>query len=105
VPNFWVAAGLFLLRESLVEMDVPTRQSFVMAIVRPEERTVASGVTHLVRMGGWAIGPVFAGALMQGVALGTPLMIGAGLKVTYDVLLYLAFRRVRPREEADAATR
>jgi MFS family permease len=56
-PNFWVAAVLFLLREGLVEMDVPTRQSYVMAVVRPEERTFASGVTHLVRLGGWALAP------------------------------------------------
>jgi hypothetical protein len=49
-----LAAALFLLRESLVEMDVPTRQSYVMAVVRPEERTFASGVTHLVRLASWA---------------------------------------------------
>ncbi|MEO8017939.1 MAG: MFS transporter, partial [Pseudomonadota bacterium] len=55
MPTFPVAAALFLLRESLVEMDVPTRQSYVMAVVRPEERTFASGITHLVRMAGWAV--------------------------------------------------
>ncbi len=98
-PSFAVAAVLFLLREGLVEMDVPTRQSYVMAVVRPEERTVASGVTHLVRMVGWAVAPAVAGAFMQGVALLTPLLIGAALKVTYDVLLYAAFRRVAPPEE------
>ncbi len=98
-PNFGVAAALFLLRESLVEMDVPTRQSYVMAVVRPEERTIAAGVTSLVRLGGWAIGPVFAGALMSGPALGAPLVAGAGLKIAYDVLLYGAFRRLEPPEE------
>ncbi|MFL5354041.1 hypothetical protein [Archangium sp.] len=92
--------GLFLLREGLVEMDVPTRQSYVMAVVRPEERTFAAGATHLVRVGGWAVAPALAGLLMQGVSLVTPLLIGAGLKVLYDVLLYLAFRRVKPPEEA-----
>ena len=81
-------------------MDVPTRQSYVMAVVRPEERTVAAGVTHLVRLGGWAVGPTFAGALMQGVGLGTPLVIGAAMKIVYDVMLYGAFRHVRPPEEA-----
>lgn len=101
-PNFPVAALLFLLREGLVEMDVPTRQSYVMAVVRPEERTVASGVTHVVRLGAWAAGPSFAGLLMQGVALGIPLVVGAGLKISYDVLLYWAFRRVRPPEEASS---
>lgn len=98
-PNFPVAAALFLLREGLVEMDVPTRQSYVMAVVRPEERTVASGVTHLVRVGAWAVAPSFAGALMQGVSLGIPIMIGAGMKIAYDLLLYTAFRKARPPEE------
>src|SRR5207249_4427022 len=63
-PNFPVAAALFLLREGLVEMDVPTRQSYVMAIVSTEERTVASGITHLVRLAGWALAPFFAGLIM-----------------------------------------
>ncbi len=99
-PSFPVAAALFLLREGLVEMDVPTRQSYVMAVVRPEERTFASGVTHLVRMGAWAVAPSFAGFLMQGVSLGVPLVIGASMKIGYDVLLYRAFRRVRPPEES-----
>jgi len=102
-PNFPVAAVLFLLREGLVEMDVPTRQSYVMAVVRPEERTVASGVTHLVRVAGWAVAPSFAGALMQGVSLGVPLMIGAGMKIGYDLLLYAAFRKAKPPEEAATA--
>lgn len=98
-PNIWVAALFFLLRESLVEMDVPARQSYVMAVVRPEERTFASGVTHLVRLGGWAVAPSFAGLLMQQLALATPIFIGAALKITYDVLLYFSFRKIRPPEE------
>jgi MFS family permease len=98
-PNFLVAAILFLLREGLVEMDVPTRQSYVMAVVKPEERATASGVTHLVRLGAWATAPSFAGACMQSVTLGAPLLIGAGMKITYDILLYRSFRRVRPPEE------
>jgi MFS family permease len=98
-PNFWVAAILFLLREGLVEMDVPTRQSYVMAVVRPQERTFASGATHLVRLGGWAVAPSFAGLLMQYLSLGTPLLIGAGMKISYDILLYFAFRGLKPPEE------
>ena len=98
-PSFEVAALLFLLREGLVEMDVPTRQSYIMAMVRPEERTFASGITHLVRMGGWAIAPFFAGFLMQGLALATPLLIGAGMKIVYDIALYKAFRHLKPPEE------
>jgi MFS family permease len=98
-PSFPVAALLFLLREGLVEMDVPTRQSYVMAVVRPEERTFAAGVTHLVRLGAWAIAPAFAGLFMSGVSLAAPLVAGAGMKLLYDALLYAAFRRVKPPEE------
>lgn len=98
-PNLQVASVLFLLREALVEMDVPTRQSYVMALVRPEERTAAAGVTGIVRMAGWAIGPVFTGSLMAGAALAAPLYIGAGLKIAYDLALWRAFRHVRPPEE------
>lgn len=98
-PNFPIAAALFLLREGLVEMDVPTRQSYVMAMVRPEERTFASGITNLVRLGGWAIAPAFAGLLMQGASLVAPLFVGAGMKISYDMLLFLAFRHRRPPEE------
>jgi MFS family permease len=98
-PTFPVAAILFLVRESLVEMDVPTRQSYVMAIVRPEERTVVSSATNLVRMVGWTVAPFAAGALMRNVSLMVPLVVGAGLKIAYDVLLYVAFHRLPPPEE------
>jgi len=98
-PTFQVAAVLFLLREGLVEMDVPTRQSYVMAVVRPEERTVAAGVTQLVRVAGWAVGALLAGAAMEHIAAATPLAIAAALKITYDVCLYAAFRREHPPEE------
>ena len=98
-PNFIVAAVLFLLREGLVEMDVPTRQSYVMAVVRPEERTVAGGVTQMVRTASWAVGPPFAGLFMQGLSLASPLVIAAAMKIGYDVLLYAAFRKLKPPEE------
>jgi MFS family permease len=98
-PNFETAAVLFLLREGLVEMDVPTRQSYVMAVVRSEERLFASGITHLVRMAGWAIAPAVAGLLMSGSSLATPIIVGAAMKIAYDLLLWRAFRGVRPPEE------
>jgi MFS family permease len=100
MPSFPVAAVLFLLREGLVEMDVPTRQSYVMAVVRPEERAIASGVTHLVRLGGWAVAPVVAGALMTTPGtLALPLLVGAAMKIAYDLLLWRSFHNVRPPEE------
>jgi len=98
-PDFAVAAALFLVREALVEMDVPTRQSYVMAVVAPNERTYASGITSLVRLGGWAVAPFTAGFLMQGLALAAPLLIGAGMKIGYDLLLWRAFRGLKPPEE------
>jgi MFS family permease len=101
MPTFPIAAALFLVREGLVEMDVPTRQSYVMAVVRPEERAFASGVTHLVRLGGWAIAPAIAGFLMSGSGLALPLIIGAGMKIAYDLMLWRSFRRLRPPEELE----
>ena len=102
VPSFPVAAALFLVRESLAEMDVPTRQSYVMAVVRPEERIVASGVTNLVRLAGWAAAPAIGGALMEGFPLAVPLIVGAALKTAYDVALWLSFHRLAPPEEHPA---
>lgn len=103
MPSFPIAAALFLLREGLVEMDVPTRQSYVMAVVRPQERAFASGVTHLVRLAGWAIAPAIAGLLMSGSSLALPLVIGAGMKIAYDLLLWRSFRRLHPPEERGPA--
>jgi predicted MFS family arabinose efflux permease len=102
-PSAAIAAALFLAREALVEMDVPTRQSYVMAVVKPSERTFASGVTNVTRNVAWAVGPSVAGVIMQNVALAGPLVIGGTLKITYDLLLYRAFRHVRPLEEEIAA--
>jgi predicted MFS family arabinose efflux permease len=98
-PSFEVAAALFLLRECLVEMDVPTRQSYVMGVVASDERTTVSGVVNLVRLAAWGAGAGVAGLVMQRVALATPLVLGATLKIVYDLLLYAAFRRERPPEE------
>ncbi len=100
-PTFPVAAVLFLLREGLVEMDVPTRQSYVMAVVRPEERTTASAATGFVRVGGWAVGSWLSGLVMEGAGAAAvlPLVISAGMKITYDVLLWSSFRRLKPPEE------
>jgi MFS family permease len=99
-PTATLAGSLFLAREALVEMDVPTRQSYVMAIVRPAERTLASSVTTVTRNISWAAGPALAGIVMQQAALAAPLFVGSGLKVAYDLLLYGSFRRIRPPEEA-----
>jgi len=101
-PSFWVAAVLFVLREGLVEMDVPTRQSYVMAVVHPDERTVASGVTSLVRLGAWAVAPSFAGLFMASGSFAAPLIAGAAMKISYDLLLWSAFRNAPAPEERAA---
>ena len=98
-PDFTVAATLFVLREGLAEMDVPTRQSYLMAIVPPHERTWASGMSQLARAGGRMVAPLFAGAAMQTGALWIPLAAGASVKIAYDLLLWRAFRRLKPPEE------
>ena len=98
-PSLKIAVALFLLRESLVEMDVPTRQSYVAAVVRPHERTYASGITNLTRTLSWAGASSFAGALMQNLAFSAPLIVGGSLKIGYDLLLYRGFRSIRPPEE------
>jgi MFS family permease len=98
-PSLKVAIVLFLCREALVEMDVPTRQSYVAAVVLPSERTFASGIANLSRNIFWAVGSSVAGFLMQNVAFSAPLVIGGGTKISYDLLLYRAFRNLRPPEE------
>ena len=98
-PKFTIAAVLLLFREALVEMDVPTRQSYVAAVVQPHERVYASGVTNLTRTGGWAVTASLSGVLMQHVAFSAPLILGGSMKVIYDILLYKSFRHQRPPEE------
>lgn len=100
-PSFKVAILLFLCREALVEMDVPTRQSYVAAVVLPNERTFASGFTNLARNVFWAVGSTVAGLVMQNLAFSAPLLIGGGMKVAYDLVLYRAFRNLRPPEELE----
>ena len=103
-PSFKWAVVLFLCREALVEMDVPTRQSYVAALVKPSERTFASGITNLARNLFWAIGSGVGGVMMQILTFSAPLLVGGGVKVAYDLLLYRSFRSLKPPEEAGAAT-
>jgi Major Facilitator Superfamily len=98
-PNFSSAAALLLARESLVEMDVPTRQSYVMAIIEPQERTFAAGLTNLSRNIFWAVASGLSGVLMQSLTFSAPLIAGGGLKISYDVFLYRKFRHIKPPEE------
>ncbi|MCS7364782.1 MAG: MFS transporter [archaeon GB-1867-035] len=98
-PDLNFALALYLGRQLLSEMDVPTRQSYIMAIVKPEERTFASGVTSLVRVFSASISPSIAGYIMKIYSLSAPLGIGGILKTAYDISLYLTFRNIKPPEE------
>ena len=98
-PSAKFAILLFFAREALVEMDVPTRQSYVAALVAPAERSFASAVTNVARNVCWAIGSALAGVLMQEVSFGAPLIVGGGTKIVYDLLLYRSFRGLKPPEE------
>ena len=99
IPTLPVAIVLYLIRECLVEMDLPTRQSYVMAVVEPRERTVAAGVTNLTRLVAWAVAPGFAGFVMNSLSVGLPLVIGGSMKILYDGLLFFSFHRLHPPEE------
>jgi predicted MFS family arabinose efflux permease len=94
-----LAIALFLLRETFVEMDVPTRQSYVAALVRPQERPYASGITNITRTAAWAAAAALSGFVMQRLAFSAPLVLGGTLKIAYDLLLYRNFRHLKPPEE------
>jgi MFS family permease len=100
MPNVGLAITMLLLRFSISQMDVPTRQSYVMAAVRPDERSAAAGVTGVARSIGASISPSLGTMLMASPALmGVPFFLGGGLKIIYDLLLYRSFTKVRPPEE------
>ena len=100
MPTFPLAALLLLLRFSISQMDVPTRQSYTMAVVVPEERAAASGITGVARTAGAAVSPLFAGLLFSHPSLiSVPFFIAGTLKIVYDLLLFRAFRALKPPEE------
>ncbi len=100
MPTLPLAAGVLLLRFSISQMDVPTRQSYTMAVVDPDERSAAAGVTAIARSLGVAVSPLIAGPLYLSATLaGAPIVIAGGLKIVYDLLLLLAFRRTHPDDE------
>jgi MFS family permease len=100
MPNLSLAIGVFLLRFSISQMDVPTRQSYTIAVVASDERSAAAGVTGIARTVGASLSPALAGLLMSNPALmATPFFIAGTLKVVYDLLLYGNFRALRAPEE------
>ena len=96
MPSAPLALGCLLVRGALSQMDVPARQSYVMAVVPPEERAAAASVTNVPRSLASALAPLLAGAMLQASSFGWPLVCAGLLKIVYDLLLLQQFRRVRP---------
>jgi predicted MFS family arabinose efflux permease len=101
MPTLRWATFILLLRFSISQMDVPTRQSYLMAVVRPEERSATAGITGVARTVGAAMAPVLVGLLFAHRSLiDMPFFVAGTLKILYDLLLYNEFVSIRPPEEA-----
>jgi predicted MFS family arabinose efflux permease len=98
MPSWQTAAVVLLARHALSQMDVPVRRAYTMALVAPEERAQAAGFTNAVRNFAAAIAPVFSGVALQAAPAGLPFVAAGALKATYDVVLWLVFRRVPLRQ-------
>ena len=100
MPTAWLAVAVLLVRFSISQMDVPTRQSYTMAVVAPDERSAASGITTIARSLGASLSPALSGMFLATAGLiGLPFFLGGGLKIVYDLLLYRSFRKHAPPEE------
>jgi MFS family permease len=99
MPSAPLALACLLVRGALSQMDVPARQSYVMAVVPPEERAAAASVTNVPRSLATAVGPFLAGAMLEQNSFGWPLVCAGSLKIAYDLLLLRQFRRVTPSSE------
>jgi predicted MFS family arabinose efflux permease len=102
-PDLATAIALLLARSALSQMDVPTRASYVMAVVAPEERPAAASITAVPKTFAWAAGSIISGYLLTLSSFGWPLLIGGVIKGVYDILLLIKFQKVRPPEEAGVA--
>ena len=101
MPNLPLAIGVLLLRFSISQMDVPTRQSYTMAVVSPDERSAASGVTGIARSVGASLSPALTGIFLSIPGLfSLPFYLCGGLKIVYDLLLYRSFQTMKPPEES-----
>jgi MFS family permease len=99
MPNLPLAVLVLLARFSISQMDVPTRQSYTMAVVDPGERSAASGVTTIARSIGAAISPSLAGALLNASLISVPFFLSGGIKIIYDLAIWSSFRAIKPPEE------
>ncbi len=105
MPSLPLAVAVLLLRFSISQMDVPTRQSYTMAVVDPNERSAAAGVTGVARTLGAAVAPSITGQLMASAPLlSAPFVLAGSVKILYDLLLYRSFKALKPPEETREAT-
>jgi MFS family permease len=99
-PTFPIAIGIYLARMSLSQMDVPTRQSYIVAVVNEDERIAAASITNTSRNIAQAVSPSLAGAIIQSLSLSAPFVVGGLLKIVYDISVYVSFRKIKPPEES-----
>jgi MFS family permease len=99
MPSLELAVGLLLARNLLSQLDVPTRQSYTMAVVDPDERAAAAGILSVARNAGAAAAPLFTGAVLAVPSMGLPFLLAGALKIIYDLWIFAVFRKVKPPEE------
>ena len=97
-PTACIAAILFFVRALLSQMDLPTRQAYVMAVVADHEREAAASLTNLSRTMAQTMTPTLTGWVMQSIALSAPFVLGGGIKIVYDILIWRTFRDVKLRD-------
>lgn len=100
-PTFPLAIAFYLARMALSQMDVPTRQSYIVAVVREGERTAAAGITNTSRYIAQAISPSLTGIIIQSLSISSPFIMGGILKIAYDIAIYVNFRKIKPPEEKE----
>lgn len=100
-PTLEIAIVFYMIRMALSQMDVPTRQSYIVAVVEEDERTAAAGITNLSRNTAQAISPSITGYIIGVLSLSAPFIIGGLLKIIYDITLYINFRKIKPSEEEE----
>jgi MFS family permease len=99
MPNLELAVVMLLVRNLLSQLDVPTRQSYTMAVVDAEERAASAGILSVSRNSGAALAPLFTGPILAVPSLGLPFLLAGGLKIIYDLWIFAVFRKVKPPEE------
>jgi len=99
MPTLELAVIMLLVRNSLSQLDVPTRQSYTMAVVDADERAASAGILSVARNAGAAVAPLFTGAILAVPTLGLPFLLAGGLKIIYDLWIFAVFRNVKPPEE------